>query len=334
MAKIGEGDPRWIVNERADGANVNNWHWTEKNVSDWFNKTLRSKLERQTIQENAGGWLKTTTFHALEVEAVVHNRKGRVNIFIEGHGTLDWEALIDGPDDKSITAKGNFVMPDIDSGVNEKTQVDVNAADNVPGQDPILEWGRTAGRQFVRKALMDCVAQMKAEHTSGTTQPWQQPGGPAAARMPSSSSHVAQPTKSVDTEETSLAFKLEWRCPAAELWDAITNQQKVSAYTRSQAIVDAQPGGKFSVLGGSMTGCFEAVDRQKFFVLSFRGNDWPSGASSLVTIDFDQREPGLTVMSFKQDNIPSSELERTRNGWRANFWEPIRCLFGYPLEYL
>ena len=27
MAKAGEGDPRWIVEERSDGTNVNNWHW-------------------------------------------------------------------------------------------------------------------------------------------------------------------------------------------------------------------------------------------------------------------------------------------------------------------
>ena len=27
MAKWGEGDPRWIVEERDDGTNVNNWHW-------------------------------------------------------------------------------------------------------------------------------------------------------------------------------------------------------------------------------------------------------------------------------------------------------------------
>lgn len=27
MAKWGQGDPRWIVEEREDGTNVNNWHW-------------------------------------------------------------------------------------------------------------------------------------------------------------------------------------------------------------------------------------------------------------------------------------------------------------------
>ena len=29
MAKWGEGDPRWIVEQRADSHNVNNWHWKE-----------------------------------------------------------------------------------------------------------------------------------------------------------------------------------------------------------------------------------------------------------------------------------------------------------------
>ena len=35
MAKWGEGDPRWIVEERPDATNVNNWHWTEKNADAW-----------------------------------------------------------------------------------------------------------------------------------------------------------------------------------------------------------------------------------------------------------------------------------------------------------
>ena len=30
MAKLGEGDARWIVEERKDGANVHNWHWVGK----------------------------------------------------------------------------------------------------------------------------------------------------------------------------------------------------------------------------------------------------------------------------------------------------------------
>jgi hypothetical protein len=27
MAKVGEGDPRWLVENRPDGRNVLGWHW-------------------------------------------------------------------------------------------------------------------------------------------------------------------------------------------------------------------------------------------------------------------------------------------------------------------
>ena len=44
MAKWGEGDPRWIVEERPDATNVNNWHWTEKNADSWSKAKLKVKL--------------------------------------------------------------------------------------------------------------------------------------------------------------------------------------------------------------------------------------------------------------------------------------------------
>ena len=46
MAKWGEGDPRWIVEERPDATNVNNWHWTEKNADSWSKAKLKVKLPK------------------------------------------------------------------------------------------------------------------------------------------------------------------------------------------------------------------------------------------------------------------------------------------------
>ena len=41
MAKWGEGDPRWIVEERQDSHNVNNWHWKEVGkISDFYRMRL------------------------------------------------------------------------------------------------------------------------------------------------------------------------------------------------------------------------------------------------------------------------------------------------------
>ena len=43
MAKIGEGDQRWIVKDRADGTNVNGWHWQVRAVR---RRTLASARQR------------------------------------------------------------------------------------------------------------------------------------------------------------------------------------------------------------------------------------------------------------------------------------------------
>ena len=44
MAKWGEGDPRWLVQERSDGKNVNQWHWEEINKLPWAKKRLAELL--------------------------------------------------------------------------------------------------------------------------------------------------------------------------------------------------------------------------------------------------------------------------------------------------
>ncbi|KAL3208681.1 hypothetical protein MRX96_052493 [Rhipicephalus microplus] len=52
MAKWGEGDPRWIVEERPDATNVNNWHWTEKNASYWSKDKLTELLTNIEVSDS------------------------------------------------------------------------------------------------------------------------------------------------------------------------------------------------------------------------------------------------------------------------------------------
>ena len=70
MAKWGEGDPRWIVEEREDATNVGNWHWTEKNCTEWSKETLGRLLSNLQLEEDGVG---TCTIHK------VSNFKGDVS---------------------------------------------------------------------------------------------------------------------------------------------------------------------------------------------------------------------------------------------------------------
>lgn len=44
MAIWEDRDPRWLVQERDDGANVGKWHWEEKNRLEWTRRTMGEKL--------------------------------------------------------------------------------------------------------------------------------------------------------------------------------------------------------------------------------------------------------------------------------------------------
>ena len=49
MAKIDEADARWIVKERDDGRNVNNWHWSETSYTEWAREKLGARFEGVAI---------------------------------------------------------------------------------------------------------------------------------------------------------------------------------------------------------------------------------------------------------------------------------------------
>ena len=44
MAKVGEGDARWIVSDRQDGTNVNQWHWQETDVLLWCQHKVKKEV--------------------------------------------------------------------------------------------------------------------------------------------------------------------------------------------------------------------------------------------------------------------------------------------------
>ena len=89
MAKWGEGDPRWIVEQRADSHNVNNWHWKEIDATQWSKDYLKSDkcLSKIILDDKKTGQVKITEVSTLEGEATCSIRKQKF-IFI-----FDWEKI-------------------------------------------------------------------------------------------------------------------------------------------------------------------------------------------------------------------------------------------------
>eukprot|EP00906_Rhabdomonas_costata_P007732 RCo011072 len=323
MAKLGEGDPRWIVQDRQDGKNVNAWHWTERDVSDWGKARLRELLENGTVVSSTTCKCKTSTFNNCDMDVTIYNRKGKITFTLDCNFSLAWQGeMLEDQGCRIADARGKLVCPEIDHDSDtENLQVDVTVGDSA---DPaFLEIMRSEGRKFVRSKIAAFFEDLRQGHGVQNKSKSPPPTSPEKLSAPTSPS---SPPLATTTE---LKQKLQWRVPPAEMWDVLTNEAKASAYTRSAARIALSPGGAFSFLGGSISGNFVEIVPQKVLCMKWRLQDWSSGHYSDARITLDSDEQGTTTLSLVHTNIPAPEVERTKQGWVSNFWEPIKLLFGF-----
>ncbi|XP_076730374.1 activator of 90 kDa heat shock protein ATPase homolog 1 isoform X2 [Maylandia zebra] len=166
MAKWGEGDPRWIVEERADATNVNNWHWTERDVSSWSSECLHQLLLGVQV-EGPEGVCHLTEVTKLEGEASINNRKGKLFYFYEWQLRLSWLGM----SCRGVKFRGTIDVSNL-SDENDEDDLDICVAlcKDQPNT-PLLDLMKTSGIQEVRRVLGEYVQRLKSEFGQGMILP-------------------------------------------------------------------------------------------------------------------------------------------------------------------
>ncbi|KAG7167827.1 Activator of 90 kDa heat shock protein ATPase 1-like [Homarus americanus] len=323
MAKWGEGDPRWIVEERPDATNVNNWHWSEKNAGSWSRITLKELTK-------------------CEGEATVSNRKGKLIFFYEWVLHIDWMAT--SYEDPKKDIKGTIEIPNL-SEENDPDEIDVSVSLSAGGSvgDKIKEYLRKNGAENIREKIVQYVDTLKKEYATDLIKPTK---GQAVVKQsktlisPASvnnSSNMSVRKTTDNIEKMDLGCKIgtskinvtqTFKCTADELYRAFTQREMVVAFTRGDVKLEVEKGGKFEFFGGNISGVFESLVPNKQIVQTWRFKSWPSGHYSTVTIDIEQKED-CTELRLSQSGIPYNEVDRTKEGWRNYYWESIKRTFGF-----
>jgi len=92
MAKIGEGDPRWLVQDRDDGRNVNGWHWEEKDVTNLTKSELKKRLSALKTDCIGDYALKFNNVEKVDGDATIANRKGKTLFIFDLEIAVKFEA--------------------------------------------------------------------------------------------------------------------------------------------------------------------------------------------------------------------------------------------------
>merc|ERR1711939_909876 len=114
MAVWGQGDQRWIVEDRADGQNVNAWHWTEKDVTKMAEQRLGEMCKSALSERYPDGQLRFESVSKFSGFVNVCNRKGKMKVTFDLQITLKWKKQLKSEDGEVLaSSSGTTVMEEI-----------------------------------------------------------------------------------------------------------------------------------------------------------------------------------------------------------------------------
>ncbi|XP_063621994.1 activator of 90 kDa heat shock protein ATPase homolog 1 [Cydia splendana] len=336
MAKWGEGDPRWIVEERPDATNVNNWHWTEKNAGPWSKERLKELLNNLKIAQN-GVDCKITEMEKIDGEASANNRKGKLIFFYEWDIKLKWEGRISGG---SEVTKGEVHIPNL-SEENDVSEVDMTVTIKGSGEESqrVKAFMHNVGKKEIRKQLEEYIRSLKEEFSKGLILPKK---GESSVKPDNVSTITSGFNKKINMEPIiapkkeigckldtkSLELSEKFQCRGQEFYDALTRIEMVTAFTQGHVKMEAEKGGKFALFGGNITGEFRELVPGKKITQYWRYKQWPDQHFSEVTINIDEKNDH-TLVTVKQDLVPAAEVDQTRENWKRYYFESIKRAFGF-----
>ncbi|GAB2295476.1 hypothetical protein Dimus_029642 [Dionaea muscipula] len=357
MAKFGEGDERWIVEDRPDGTNVHNWHWAETNCIDYSRDLLTKLLTGLPILSGEGNlYITLTKVDRVDGEAYVNVRKGKIIPGYELSVTLSWQGEAKDDNGESLLkVDGSVEIPYIsDENAGEDPELRVSVKDEGPIGRRLKDGFVAKGKALICEKIRVYVESMakggpcreeleakKAAPKGGAVTAAPKGGTTAAAsRKEAESAVVKKESKKSEERKGFKTIKLTERfnCRAIDMYEILMDENRWKGFTQSNASISREVGGEFSIFEGSVMGTNVELQHGKLIVQKWRFGSWPDGVYSTVKLTFDEPEPGVTIVKLVQTDVPEEDrygnetvVENTERGWRDLIFHKIRAMFGFGL---
>ncbi len=268
MAKWGEGDPRWIVEERPDATNVNNWHWVEKDATSWSKDKLLELLSELKFGDHHGNSLEVeeVTFGS-DCEAVINNRKQKLIFLYDFSITLKCNGYTFEND--KIT--GSIEIPNLEQQEPiEDVNIDYSQETPNSSNPQYYEFFKKEVRPFIREKLGMYVDMLTKQYSKGVVLPTkdcksatsgQQARSGDTTKANSDSVQNGKAVNSTSSCSTGLkisTFKFElketFQAAPHDVMEAFLDKPRVEAFTGATAQIERCKGGSFALYGRSIVG--------------------------------------------------------------------------------
>ncbi|CAK9148442.1 unnamed protein product [Ilex paraguariensis] len=293
MAKYGEGDKRWIVEERTDGTNVHNWHWAETDCLEWSRNLLTKLLSDQIILNGEGDlFIKIKKVEKVDGEAYVNIRKGKIIPGYEISVSISWEGEATDVEGKSLLkADGNVEIPYIaDENADEDPEIRVTVKDEGPIGKRLKEAFLAKGKPFVLDQIRVYVSAMAKGGPAKEDLEVKKPNSTPKKVLPVAGTAAPAPAVVEEKKEKrkegfkTITMTEKFSCRAKDMFEILMDENRWKGFTQSNARISKEVGGEFSIFDGSVTGTNVELQEGKLIVQKWRFGSWPDGIHSMVKI--------------------------------------------------
>ncbi|KYO23641.1 activator of 90 kDa heat shock protein ATPase homolog 2 isoform X2 [Alligator mississippiensis] len=323
MAKWGQGDPRWIVEERADATNVNNWHWTERDATSWSRRKLRAVLAGLAV-EGAAGRCEVRDVKQVDGEASCTCRRGRLFFFYDWRIRLAWTGTMKESGEKH---KGYVEIPSL-SEENEVDDTEINISKKKGEGDVLKDLMKTEGTVKVREALKEYLKALKTDFTLGMILPTKSTVGQELAverKLNGSTMQDSVSPVGIKIPTVKILMKEMFASSAEELYSIFTTKELVQKFSKCPALIDAEKGGRLQLFNGCVTGEYVELLPPQRIVMKWRCRNWPDEHYATVALNFKDMAT-QTELQLELKGVPVCNEADTRQCWQKQYFEEIHIL--------
>ncbi|CAI4219462.1 unnamed protein product [Parascedosporium putredinis] len=272
--------------------NPNNWHWVNKDASEWTRAWLKDTLTKIEAEEGDVS-AKITSVISMDGDVDVNQRKGKVITIYDIKLTLEYSGSA--PDAEDVG--GTITIPEVAHDTDEDEfvfNIDVYAESKE--KQPVKDLVRSRIVPKLREEFLKLPSALITEHGKDIQH------APGSNPPPTASSGKVNTVTVTDNDE--------FRTSADELYQTFTDVNRISAFTRGvpKLFEGAKKGGKFQLFDGNVSGEYLELDPPNKIVQSWRLNQWPGDHHSRLQIEFDQNDVDhVTVMRVTWQESPSAK---------------------------
>ncbi|MCJ1476559.1 hypothetical protein MMC13_005225 [Lambiella insularis] len=326
--------------------NPNNWHWVNKDASEWARQYLEDNLTKLSAKKGDVS-AKVSKVTSMDGDVDVSQRKGKVITLFDVKLQLEYE----GQTEEEDSVSGSITIPEVAHDTEEDEYVfEIDIYSPTSAKEPVKSLVRTSLVPQIRAALQKLAPALITKHakdlqhpsgsgsTSGVATPVNKTTSSTAAQTHAKPNTGSATTTSISSNKngpsvntTSLTSTTEFRTTADELFETFTSVARLTAFTRSPPTVfeGAHAGGKFALFGGGVSGEYVSLKPPTQIVQKWRLGHWPQGHFSKLTLDFDQDNVNaVTMMRVEWDAVPVGEEDSTREKWGEYYVRSLKTTFG------